>query len=41
MKRTKPGKVARVDQVCLELLRADMEDTASRLTKLLHQALGD
>ena len=32
MKRTKPGKVARVDQVCLELLRADMEDTASRLT---------
>ena len=24
--------MARVDQVCLELSRADMEDTASRLT---------
>ena len=32
MKRKKPAKVARVDQVCLELSRADMEDTASRLT---------
>ena len=32
MKRTKPGKAARVDEECPELLRADMEDTASRLT---------
>ena len=32
MKRTKPGKAAGVDEVCPELLRADMEDTASRLT---------
>ena len=32
LKRTKPGKAAGVDQVCLELLRDDMEDTASRLT---------
>ena len=32
MKRTKPGKAAGVDDVCPELLRADMEDTASRLT---------
>jgi len=31
-KRTKPGKEAGVDEVCLELLRDDMEDTASRLT---------
>ena len=30
--RTKPGKVARVDELCPELLRADMEETASRLT---------
>ena len=33
MKRTKPGKAARVDEVCPELLRADMEGFASRLTK--------
>ena len=33
MKRTKPGKAARVDEVCPELLRADMEEFASRLTK--------
>ena len=32
LKRTKPGKAAGVDEVCLELLRDDMEDTASRLT---------
>ena len=32
LKRTKPGKEAGVDEVCLELLRHDMEDTASRLT---------
>ena len=32
MKRTKPGKAARVDEVCPELLRADMKGTASRLT---------
>ena len=32
LKRTKPGKAAGVDKVCPELLRADMEDTASRLT---------
>ena len=32
MKRTKPGKVAGVDEVCLELLRADMEDIEGRLT---------
>ena len=32
LKRAKPGKVAGVDEVCLELLRADMEDTESRLT---------
>ena len=32
MKRTKPGKEAGVDEVCPELLRDDMEDTASRLT---------
>ena len=31
-KRTKPGKVAGVDEVCPELLRTEMEDTASRLT---------
>ena len=31
--RTKPGKAAGVDDVCPELLRTDMEDTASRLTK--------
>ena len=33
LKRTKPGKAARVDEVCPELLRADMEEFASRLTK--------
>ena len=32
LKRTKPGNAAGVDEVCLELLTADMEDTASRLT---------
>ena len=32
LKRTKPGKAAGVDEICPELLRADMEDTASRLT---------
>ena len=32
LKRIKPGKAAGVDEVCPELLRADMEDTASRLT---------
>ena len=32
LERTKPGKVARVDEVCPELLRADMEVAASRLT---------
>ena len=32
LKRTKLGKVTRVDEVCPELLRADMEDAASRLT---------
>ena len=32
LKRTKPGKVARVDELCPELLRADIEETASRLT---------
>ena len=31
--RTKPGKAAGVDDVCPELLRTDMEDTASMLTK--------
>ena len=30
--KTKPGKAAGVGEVCPELLRADMEDTASRLT---------
>ena len=33
MKRTKPGKATRVDEVCPELLRADKEEFASRLTK--------
>ena len=32
MKATKPGKAAWVDEVCPELLRGDMGDTASRLT---------
>ena len=32
MKRTKSRKAAGVDEVCPELFRADMEDTASRLT---------
>ena len=32
LKRTKPRKAAGVDEVCPELFRADMEDTASRLT---------
>ena len=32
LKRTKQGNAAGVDEVCRELLRADMEDTASRLT---------
>ena len=32
LKRTKPGKVAGVDEVCLELLKADIEDIKSRLT---------
>ena len=32
LKRTKPGNATRVDEVCPELLRADMEDAASRLT---------
>ena len=32
LKRTKQGNAAVVDEVCRELLRADMEDTASRLT---------
>ena len=32
MKRTKPWKVAGVDEVCLEKLRTNIEDTASRLT---------
>ena len=31
--RTKPGESAGIDDVCPELLRTDMEDTASRLTK--------
>ena len=32
LKRTKPGNAAGVDEVCPELLTADMEDTAARLT---------
>ena len=32
LKRTKPGKADEVDEVCPELLTADMEDTGSRLT---------
>ena len=32
LKRTKPGKAAGVDEVCLELSTADMEDIGSRLT---------
>ena len=32
LKRTKPGVAAGGDEVCPELLRTDMEDTASRLT---------
>ena len=32
LKRTKPGKAAGVHKVCPELLTADVEDTASRLT---------
>ena len=32
LKRIKPGKAAGVDEVCPELLRADVEDTARRLT---------
>ena len=32
LKRTKPVKVARVDEVCPELYRDGMEDTARRLT---------
>ena len=32
LKRIKPEKAAGVDEVCPEFLRADMEDTASRLT---------
>ena len=31
--RTKPGESAGIDDVCPELLRTDMEDPASRLTK--------
>ena len=41
MKRTKPGKATGVDEVCLELLRADMENTAIRLTSSYKQALGN
>ena len=33
LKRTKPGKAAGVNEVCPELLRADMEDAESRLTR--------
>ena len=32
LKRIKPGEAAGVGEVCPELLRADMEDTACRLT---------
>ena len=32
LKRIKPWKAAGVDEVCPELLRTDMEDTASWLT---------
>ena len=32
LKRTKSRKPAGVDEVCPELFRTDMEDTASRLT---------
>ena len=40
LKRTKPGKAAGVDEVCLELLRDDMEDTASRLTSCYNRLWG-
>ena len=33
MKGTKPGKVAGVDEMCPESLRADIEDTTSALTR--------
>ena len=33
LKKTKPGKAAGVDEVGPDLLRADMEHTASRLTR--------
>ena len=32
LKREKPRKAAGVDEICPELLRADMEDTAGRMT---------
>ena len=39
LKRTKPEKVAGADEECPELLRADMEDTASRLTSCYNMLL--
>ena len=39
LKKTKPGEAAGVDEVCPELLRADMEDTASRLTSCYNSFL--
>ena len=39
LKRTKPGKAAGVYDVCPELLRADVEDTASRLTSCYNRLL--
>ena len=37
LKRTKKGKMAGVDEVGPELLRADMEESAIRLTRLYNK----
>ena len=41
MQRTKPGKAAGVDEVCPELLTADMEDTTIRMTSCYNKVLGN
>ena len=40
MQGTKPGKAAGVDEVCPELLTADMEDTTSRLNSFVTTGFG-
>ena len=41
LKGTKPGKAPGVDEMGPELLRADMEDTAQRLTRSYNRRNGD